>query len=147
MTGRPVLISAAKRVLVACIAATVLGATLVVIALGSGLVSARDPYIACAQSKSVQGTSMLDEYKEATVVGYQFSFWPLGTRCTYRAPDSDRVYLDPPDWALTVTMLIGMSITTAAVLGASGVGIVAARRSRPSRPTRKASGLDMPASN
>jgi hypothetical protein len=139
MTRRLVLTSAAKRVVVACIVAAALGATLVVIALGSALASAHDPYIACSESHSVQGKAMLDEYREAAVVGSQFSFWPLGTRCAYRAPDSDRVYLDPPDWALTLTMLIGMSITTAAVLGASGVGIVAAMRSRPSRPTRKTS--------
>jgi hypothetical protein len=120
------LISAAKRVSVACIVAAAVGATLVVIALGSGLVSARDPYISCADPESAQGRAMLDEYKEATVVGSQSSFWPLGTRCSYRPPDSDRVYLDPPDWALTITMVIGMSITAAAILGAAGVGIVAA---------------------
>jgi hypothetical protein len=130
MAKGPVPISVTRRVLVACAVAAATGLLLGLVALGAGVASAHDPYIACANSNpgTTQGKVILDEYKEATTVGFQFSFWPLGTRCTYRAPNSDRSYVDPPDWALTITMVIGMSLAAGAALGAAGIRMVAISR-------------------
>jgi hypothetical protein len=117
----------AATVLVSSLLTAAGGILLSALTLGVGLAGFHDPTVPCMYASSRGAQAILKSAPETTRIAGEFTLWPLGTRCTYQAPGSSHVYVESPDWTLSIVLAGALSVAAAAAVVSVASGIAVAR--------------------